>query len=325
MPRYDRKATASGIVADLAPHIKGKVILTTGVSPGGLGAFFVEAVAKAKPSLLILAARNSAKAGETAAAIEAASPGVRTRVLELDLGSLAAVKEAAATVNAWDDVPAVDVLVNNAGIMAVDFRLTADGHESHFATNHLAHFLFTNLIIDKLLAAPAPRVVSVSSDGHRCGAIRWADYDFHNGETYNRWVAYGQSKTANMLFAQSLATKLGARGLRACSLHPGVIMTNLGAHVDWENQMGGLPALDQSLGNKEGWAEFDYKTPDEGAATHVYAAFDPSLEGNNGAYLIDGHVADPLVDTVKPWATSAVEAERLWKLSEELVGEKFQY
>jgi NAD(P)-dependent dehydrogenase (short-subunit alcohol dehydrogenase family) len=179
MPQYDKTATGSGLVVDLAPHIKGKMVLTTGVSPGGLGAAFVEAVAKAQPALLILTARSAPKAEEVAAAIEAANPGVRTRVLELDLGSFAAVRKGAATVNDWDDVPIIDVLVNNAGIMAVDYRLTPDGHESQFATNHLAHFLFTNLIIGKLLAAPAPRVVSVSSNGHRLGSIRWADYDFH--------------------------------------------------------------------------------------------------------------------------------------------------
>lgn len=231
---YDKTATASGLVETLAAHIEGKVVLTTGVSPGGLGATFVEAVARARPSLLVLAARNPDKAAQAAASVEAAAPGVRTRVLALDLGSLAKARAAADEVNAWDDVPAVDVLVNNAGIMAVPYGLTVDGHETQFATNHLAPFLFTNLIMDKLLAAEAPRVVNVSSDGHRLGHIRWADYDFAGGETYVPWVAYGQSKTANMLFSLSLAAKLGDRGLLALSLHPGVIKTNLANTVGWD-------------------------------------------------------------------------------------------
>ncbi|TDZ60716.1 Short-chain dehydrogenase TIC 32 [Colletotrichum trifolii] len=323
--KYDATATASGLVKDLASEIKGKVVLTTGVSPGGLGAVFVEAIAKASPSLLVLAARSPSKAERTAEDVKAANPNVKTKVLELDLGSFSAVRKAAETVLSWEDVPFVDVLVNNAGIMAVDYKLTPDGYESHFATNHLAHFLFANLIIEKVLAASAPRIVNVSSDGHRLSHVRWDDYNFSNSETYNKWVAYGQSKTANMLFSLSLAEKLGKRGLISCSLHPGVIGTNLSNHIEWGSDFAGLPAVDRSLGNKEGWAEFKWKTPDQGAATHVYAAFEPSLKGNNGVYLEDSHVADPWVETVKPWGTSPVEAERLWKLSEKLVGQEFRY
>ncbi|KAK6858152.1 retinol dehydrogenase 13 [Apiospora arundinis] len=322
---YDAASTASGLVSDYASEIKGKVVLTTGVSPGGLGAVFVEAIAKAQPALLILAGRNPSKAEQTAKAIEAANAGVKTKVLELDLGSLAAVKKAAESVMAWADVPSIDVLVNNAGIMAVEYRKTPDGYESHLATNHLAHFLFTNLIMDKLLAASSPRVVNVSSDGHRLGHFRFDDYNFHDGETYNKWVAYGQSKTANMLFSLSLAEKLGKRGLLSYSLHPGVISTNLSGHIEWGDDFAGLPAIDRSLGNAEGWREFKWKSQDQGAATHVYAAFDPALKGNNGVYLENSHIADPWVETVKPWGTSLVEAERLWKLSEKLVGQTFQH
>jgi hypothetical protein len=175
---YDATATGSGLVNDFASEIKGKVVLTTGVSPGGLGAIFVEAVAKAQPALLILAARNPAKSEQTAAVVKAANPGVQTRALELDLGSLAAVRKAAETVKSWADVPLIDVLVNNAGLMAVDYKLSPDGYESHFATNHLGHFLFTNLIMEKLTAAQSPRVVNVSSDGHRLSPIRFFDYNF---------------------------------------------------------------------------------------------------------------------------------------------------
>lgn len=324
-PAYNARTTADELVKEYAAELKGKVVLTTGVSPSGLGAAFVAAIAKGEPSLLILASRNTAKIEQTAEAIKAANPKVAVRSLKLDLGSFAAVREAAGVVNGWDDVPEIDILVNNGGIMATDYAVTADGIESQFATNHLGHFLFTNLIIGKLLKSSSPRVVNVSSDGHRLNPIRWADYNFSKGETYHKWHAYGQSKTANMLMAVSLAQKLGSKGLLAFSLHPGVINTSLGNHVDWNTDGAKLNEVDKALGNAEGWAEFKWKTENEGIATHVFAALAPELKDHNGAYLQDSHIADPWTETVKPWATSPIEAERLWKLSEELVGEKFSY
>ncbi|KAI2469451.1 NAD(P)-binding protein [Annulohypoxylon bovei var. microspora] len=321
---YNEATTADELVRDFAVEIKGKTILTTGVSPKSLGATFVQSLAKAEPALLILAGRNLEKVQQTADAIVLAYPNVKTRALQLDLGSFDAVREAAATVNGWTDVSNVDVLVNNAGIMAVEFALSPDGLEIQFATNHFGHFLFTNLIMNKILASKAPRIVSVSSNGHRLCPIRWDDYNFRNGETYNKWRAYGQSKTANILMALSIAQKLGPRVL-VYSLHPGAIPTNLSTHLDWSTDLGILQAVDRDLGNKEAWAKLKIKSSQEGAATHVYAAFSPSLKDHNGAYLQDCQIADPWVHTVKPWATSPVEAERLWKLSEKLVGQEFTY
>ncbi|KAJ5816973.1 hypothetical protein N7447_009206 [Penicillium robsamsonii] len=324
---YTTHTTTDELISDYAALIKDKVILTTGVSSGSLGGFFVQSIAKAKPAWLILAARNADKLAKMAAEITTAQPEIQVRTLQVDLGSLKSVQEAAAQVNSsWDDIPVIDVLVNNAGIMAVDYQLSPEGFESHLATNHLGPFLFTNLIIKKIVAAKEPRIVVVSSDGHRLNPFRFYDYNFDDGKTYDRWHAYGQSKTANMLFAISLAQKLGIKyNLQAYSLHPGVIWTNLGNHLDWSVELDGLRNVDKSLGNPEGWKEFDAKPLERGAATHLYAAFDPCLKANNGAYLIDCHVSDPLVDTVLPWATSSFEAERLWRLSEKLVGQEFPY
>ncbi|KAL6899932.1 hypothetical protein GGI43DRAFT_427645 [Trichoderma evansii] len=326
MREYDTNTTGDDLLKDLSGEIKDKVILTTGVSPGTLGGFFVETIAKAQPSTLILAGRSEERTRKTASVIQAAYPNIKVYTLHLNLSSLAAVREAAATVYSWQHTPVIDVIVNNAGLMATDFSLTVDGYETQLASNHLGHFLFTNLVMQKLLASKSPRVVNVSSDGHRLSPIRWADHNFSNGETYNRWRAYGQSKTANMLMAISLAEKLGPKhGLTAFSLHPGVISTSLGAHLDFSVEIAELAAVDKSLGNAEGWADFKWKTPERGVATHIYAAFEPSLKERNGAYLENSHVADPYTDTVKPWATSSIEADRLWKLSEKLVGQEFQY
>ena len=181
-PPGNSKTTADELTKAYADDIKGKIILTTGVSPKSIGSTFVQSIASAKPSLLILAGRNTAKIQTTADEITSANPDVKVRLLTLDLGSLAQVREAAAEVNSWEDVPNIDVLVNNAGIMAVPYKLSAEGYESQFSTNHLGHFLFTNLIMDKLLKSNekgwTPRVVSVASDAHRFSGIRWADINF---------------------------------------------------------------------------------------------------------------------------------------------------
>jgi NAD(P)-dependent dehydrogenase (short-subunit alcohol dehydrogenase family) len=174
---YKFETTAEEVIADLKTYINGQVILTTGVSPGGLGAHFVEQIAAAQPKLLILAGRNKSKVEATAQKIaEITNGSVDTRALELDLGSLAKVREAAAIVNAYSE--SIDVLVNNAGIMATDYARTADGVESQFGTNHIGPWLFTNLIIDKVLASPTPRIVNVSSDGYRMSPIRFHDHGF---------------------------------------------------------------------------------------------------------------------------------------------------
>lgn len=175
---YDTHTTVDTIVKRLSSEIDGKVVLTTGVSPGGLGAFFNEHIAPAKPKLLILAGRNPSKNQATADALLNTHPQLKIRTLELDLESLEKVREAAAAVNSWSDVPYIDVLMNNAGIMACEYAKTKDGFERQFGVSHVGPFLFTNLIIDKVLAASSPRVVNVSSDGHRLSAIRRPDIGF---------------------------------------------------------------------------------------------------------------------------------------------------
>lgn len=187
---YDTQSTADILVKDYANEIKGKVILTTGVSPNGLGAFFVEHIAAADPKLVILAGRNLAKIQATADAVSKAKPNVQTRTLQLDLESINQIKEACSTVNGWADVPYIDILVNNAGIMACPYAKTEDGLERQFATSHVGPFLFTNLIMKKILASNTPRIVNVSSDGHRLSAIRWGDIGFAVSPDRSIWQCW---------------------------------------------------------------------------------------------------------------------------------------
>ena len=178
---YDSKTTSEQAAEDSKGVIKDKVILTTGVTPGGIGATYVEVIAKYSPKLLILAGRDTAKCQETADGIAKIAPSVSTRVLELDLGSQEQVRRAAAEVNGYSEP--IDVLCNNAGVMATPYGLTKDGIETQFGVNHIGHFLFTNLIMKKILAAPTPRIISVSSDGHRLGPVRFDDWKWDNGKT----------------------------------------------------------------------------------------------------------------------------------------------
>jgi NAD(P)-dependent dehydrogenase (short-subunit alcohol dehydrogenase family) len=311
---------ASSLASSYASAISNKIILTTGVSPGGLGATFVQEIAKHQPRLLILAGRSPTKLRATASLIasDPVSANVSVRILELDLASQSQVRRAAEEVLNYPE-DHIDVVVNSAGIMAGPYRTTPEGIELQFGSNHIGHFLFTNLIMRKILAAPSPRIVNVSSDGHRFSGIRFSDPNFSNGTAYDPWEGYGQSKTANILFSRALAEKLGSKGLQSYSLHPGQAMgTNLAPDFGEED----LKSLRKK--NKEiGWEkELNLKSLDECTATHVVAAFEEGLEQFNGAYLAEGKVYE---DGVQKVARGEGDAERLWKLSEELVGEKFEY
>ncbi|RBQ74031.1 hypothetical protein FVER14953_09676 [Fusarium verticillioides] len=329
MSPHSAATTTNDLVNEYADIIKGKTILTTGVTPNSLGATFILEAASKSPSLLILAGRNASKLQEMSEAITKTNPSIKTRSLVVDLGSLASVRKAAEEVNGWSDVPSIDVVVNNAGVMAIPYTKSVDGYEMQFAICHLGHFLLTNLIMDKILASESPRVVNISSNGHSLGPIRFADPHFSDGELYDQWTAYGQSKTGNMLFSISLAQKLGSRGLQSYSVHPGLILsTGLGTHLDFASMDADLGTFIKShreRGNSEGWTAIPPVPVEVGAATHAFAAFDPNIKASNGAYLLEARVADPFVDTVKAWARDAIEAEKLWRLSEDLVGQKFGY
>ncbi|EHA27353.1 dehydrogenase [Aspergillus niger ATCC 1015] len=324
MSSYSFQTSAEQVAQDCQDAIANKTILVTGVSPGGLGAEFAKVIAIHSPSLIILASRDILKAQQTAQEIANIAPGVATRLLELDLRSQAQVRNAAKEVLTYKED--IDVLVNNAGVMASPFSLTEDGIESQFATNHVGHFLFTNLIIKKLVHPGTPcRVVNVSSNGHQLSSIRFHDWNFDEGKNYDPWLAYGQSKSANMLFSVSLAQKLGSKGLISVSLHPGTINTNL-ARGDWSEMYESLGMGHILLGYfRSGQREITWKTMSQGVATHVFAAFHPSIttHQNNGSFVQDCTVLKP--EEVRSWARDPIEAEQLWKLTEDIVGETFEY
>ncbi|KAF1347503.1 hypothetical protein BDV97DRAFT_334056 [Delphinella strobiligena] len=333
---FDANTTADEVAQAFSDNIKGKVILITGVSPGSLGSEVVHVLAKHQPRLIIIAGRNTQKLKETEDAVLKKPPSAALRSLVLDLSSLDQVRTAAAEVNAYPEH--IDILINNAGIMAAPYSQTVDGFESQFGINHLAPFLFTNLIMPKLLSASdGARVVVFSSDAHAFQPVNFKDPNWSDGATYDKWKAYGQAKSANVLFAKSLAEKLRTRGLLAYSLHPGVIETNLGAHLS-DEEFGDLMTLKEEIlanAKKTGRVStnvhtdldskeegFKYKTLPKGAATHLVAALNPHIASQTGEYLQDCQV-DPRAR--EPFAVDPASAERLWTLSEQLVGQTFLY
>ncbi|WP_256638729.1 SDR family NAD(P)-dependent oxidoreductase [Streptomyces murinus] len=288
--------------------LSGKLALVTG-GYSGIGLETTRALVKAGARVVVPARRP-----ETAEQALAGLPGVE--VDELDLGDLESVRRFAERFLASGR--GLDIVIDSAGIMACPETRVGEGWEAQFATNHLGHFALVN----RLWPAIAPggaRVVSVSSRGHHAAGIRWDDIHWRRG--YDKWEAYGQAKTANVLFAVQL-DKLGRdAGVRAFALHPGGILTPLQRHLAQEEMV------------ERGWIDEDgnllhpevFKTPQQGAATQVWAATSPQLDGLGGLYLEDCDIAEPAPDTddregVKDWAIDPEQAARLWTLSTELTG-----
>jgi NAD(P)-dependent dehydrogenase (short-subunit alcohol dehydrogenase family) len=199
--------------------------------------------------------------------------------------------------------------------MYTPFDRTAEGFEMQFGTNHLGHFLLTNLLIPAVVAAAPARIVNLSSGGHVASDIIWDDPNYDE-RPYDKFESYGQSKTANILFTVELDRRLAPKGVRSYAVHPGMIVTDLGRHMTKDD----MRALrDKAKGSPSGGLP-NYKSIPAGAATTVWAATAPELAGNGGVYLADCQVAE-----AKDWATDPQSASRLWVLSEDLVGERFDW
>jgi len=292
---FNARSTASDVLAGL--DLTGTTAVVTG-GYSGIGLETTRALANAGASVIVPARRP-----ETAAANLDGVKGVE--VDELDLADLDSVRAFAERRLA--DGRRIDILINGAGVMACPETRTPRGWELQFATNHLGHYALVNRLLPLLDGA---RVVSVSSGGHGLSAIRWDDPHFAEG--YDRWLAYGQSKTANVLFA----VELDRLGVKAFALHPGAILTPLQRHIPVEEQreMGWMDA--------EGNPPEYFKTTEQGAATQTWAATSPKLDGLGGVYLEDCEVAEVTAEGpgVRPHAIDPDEAQRLWAYSAELTG-----
>lgn len=334
MHNFGYETTAAEVADAFSNQIKGKTILITGPTPGGIGYTTAHTIASHNPHCLILAGRSLSTLSATKSSILSSLPqGTNPppiKLLVLDLANLEQVREAAEEVNAYEEK--VDVLINNAGVTGLGWgtgeAAGGKGVEKHFLINHLGPFLFTNLLLPRMVdergeKAERARVVMVASRGYRFGGVRFDDWNFENGRAYVPVQAYAQSKSANILCALSLAEKLKGKGLLAYSLHPGSIWTNISRHTKTEDLVK-LGWTDQNR-NLTDNGNVKWKTLEQGAATQVLAAFDPNIEGKNGDYLEDCAVRMDELKSIAPRLLDKGDAERLWKLSEELVGQEFDY
>jgi NAD(P)-dependent dehydrogenase (short-subunit alcohol dehydrogenase family) len=291
--------------------LAGKTALVTGAS-GGLGAETARALAS-RGAAVTLAVRDVPKGEGVAQAIRE-STGSEVDVVELELDSLPSVRACAQGWLASHGV--LNLLINNAGIMACPLARTSQGWESQFATNHLGHFLLTMSLLPAIKTGAPSRIVNLSSGAHRFGGIDFDDIHFNERE-YNKFAAYGQSKTANVLFAVELGRRLEGSGVTINAVHPGVIMTDLGRHLTPED-LANFPGATSV-------EEMKFKTVESGAATSVWAATAAELEGRSGLYLEDCHVAGPATEDgvqvgYSSWAMDTEAAKKLFALSEDLVG-----
>jgi NAD(P)-dependent dehydrogenase (short-subunit alcohol dehydrogenase family) len=313
--------------------LAGRRVVITGAA-SGLGRESARAMAAHGASVTVLA-RSAERAAGAVAEIEGLVPGAEVESGVVDLADLATVHAFADDYLATHD--AVDVLINNAGVMACPFGRTVDGFETQFGTNHLGHFLLTTRLAPALLRGTSPRVVTLTSAGHSRSDVDLEDPNFDTTE-YSPWVAYGRSKTANALFARELARRAGSRGLLSFSVHPGGILTDLGRHLTEElmHEMATFAkaraaasgdAGEDSTDDDASAFGFEWKTIEAGAATQVWAATAPELAEHNGAYLADCGLGvlggDPGVNGFLPYLLDDDHAAALWDLSEELVGAPF--
>ncbi|MFF4232034.1 SDR family NAD(P)-dependent oxidoreductase [Streptomyces sp. NPDC001820] len=302
---FGARSTTSDVLRGI--DLSGKLAIVTG-GYSGLGLETTRALAGAGAHVVVPARRR-------ATAQEALNGVGAVEVEELDLADLESVRSFTERFLASDR--GIDLMVNNAGIMACPETRVGPGWEAQFATNHLGHYVLVNRLWPAIERGGG-RVVSVSSNGHQLSDIHWDDVHFERG--YDKWQAYGQAKTANALFALHLDTLGREAGVRAFSLHPGAILTQLGRHMSQEE----LAELKSTIAVSS--TDTGLKTPEQGAATQVWAATSPQLEGMGGVYCEDCDIAEPagkdtfLGSGVSPWATDPERAARLWRLSAELTG-----
>lgn len=336
---FDERTTGFMVASAYGNQVKDKIVLITGANPGGIGESTAVSLARESPRLIVVAGRSLSKLAGTEKEIKKTNPIVAVKLLVLDLSSQESCRKAAQEVLDAADIPHIDLLINNAGVMNIAKRtLSVDGIEMQFATNHVGHFLFTNLVSPKLMMAAtnsppgSTRIINLSSRAIMYGPVRLSDWNFtkreadmpeseytsksardlwdtHEDVPYWPQAAYGQSKTANVLFTKELNKRLFDRtGILSIAVHPGFVLTNLDRHHDPIE----LKAVVAKFGNML------HKDLEQGCSTTLVAALDPKLTSED-YFMQDCQFAS----WAPKYATDEELATRLWTLSEGLVRQQF--
>lgn len=301
--------------AESIPDLSGKTMVVTGAN-SGIGREAALQLAR-KGARVVLACRDRQRAEDAAVSIRRSAANAQVEVMEIDLANLGSVRAFADAYRARH--PRLDVLCNNAGVMALPYRKTSDGFEMQIGTNHLGHFALTGLLLDRLLETPGARVVTVSSGAHRAGRLRFDDLHWERG--YRKWLAYAQSKLANLLFAYELQRRLDAARAAAISVacHPGYAATNL--------QVAGPRMAGSSLQERVMLVanRLFSQSAEMGALPTLYAATHPSVRGGDyigpdGFGELWGH---PRKVSSNRRSRDPESARRLWELSERLTGVRY--
>lgn len=316
----DQKPLGSGFPAKSEPDdimagidLSGQVAIVTG-GYSGIGVETVRALAKAG-ARVIVPCRNRDKANTTLAEVDG-----DVSLADMDLTDLTSIRTFCEKMNG--ELRQVDLLINNAGVMACPLARVGPGWESQFGTNHMGHFAMTQGLMRLLEKGSKTRVVALTSIAHKRSGMLWDDVQFDK-TPYDKWIAYGQAKTANSLFALGLNARLASSGGRAFTVHPGGIFTPLQRHLSTEEQ------IEMGWLGKDGQvneaARAIFKTPTQGCTTSLWAATSPLLANQGGLYCEDCDVAaiatekSPPFLHVAPWAVDPESAERLWTLSQTLL------
>ena len=310
---FHRRSTGSEVLADIA--LAGKTAIVTG-GYSGIGLETTRALAE-KGARVIVPVRSPSKAAANLAEVDG---DVQTE--PLDLGDIGSVRKFADSMLA--ELDDLDLLINNAAIMACPEARVGPGWESQFGVNHMGHFALTQWLMPLLTKTRGTRVIALTSTAHKLSDIRWDDIQFASGD-YDKWQAYGQAKTANALFANALSRRLREAGGLAAAVHPGGIFTPLQRHLPRE-EMVALGWLGED-GEPSALAKQGFKSPEQGCSTTIWAVTSPLLEDKPGVYCEDCDIAaptDPSSPTaryvgVDPHACDDEAAERLWRISEELL------
>jgi NAD(P)-dependent dehydrogenase (short-subunit alcohol dehydrogenase family) len=321
---FDATTTTDEVLSGI--DLREKRILVTGVS-AGLGIETARALA-AHGAQVVGTARDLEKgaAATEQIRVDAWNNDGKFELIELDLANLKSVRSSADKLLQKDEP--FDLIIANAGVMATPFGHTADGFETQFGTNHLGHFVFVNRIAS--LIRKGGRVINLSSAGHRFSDVDLNDPNFEKTE-YEPFVAYGRSKTADILFSVAFDKRHRDRGVRAAAVHPGGIKTELGRHMDPATLQKLIDQINEKLA-AQNKGSFQYKTVPQGAATTVWAAAVAGADEIGGRYCENCHVGQPIADDVamnvgsegvRKYAVDPQNAEALWKKSEAMVGESF--